>query len=100
MLEVPDGGVTKKRSSVQHHGKVPSWDFCLAVTSPIYDNPLTGKPCLGDLSLFAPSLYLGLLGGSSLSLFYYLISLLILLPLFVSMARLGSVGGGKGGGLL
>ena len=76
-----------------------SWDFSLVVTPPICDNPLTEGPCLSDLGVFTPSLWLGLFGGSSLSLFYYLISLLISLPLFVSKVKLGSMGGGKAEGL-
>ena len=98
MLEIPDRGIVKERSSVQHHGGNPSRDFGLVVSPPLCDNSFAGGSHLEDLGLFAPPLSLGLLGWRCPSLVHYLIPLLVSFPLFISGLRLEGLSRGKGKG--
>ena len=98
LLEVSYGGITRKKSSIQHYGGGPSWDFHLLVIPPYCNGSLTRRSGLHDLGLFAPPLSLGFLGWRFSSLIHHLFSLLVSLPLFVSEVKLGSLGRRKGRG--
>ena len=98
LLEVSYGHITRKRSSIQHYGGGPGWDFHLLVTPPCCNGSLTGRSSLCDPGLFAPPLSLSFLGWRFSSLIHHLFSLLVPLPLFVSEVKLGSLGRGKGRG--
>ena len=54
LLEVPNGQITGQRSSVQHYGGGPSWNFSLVVTPPIHNSSFTGRSFLRDPGMSPP----------------------------------------------
>ena len=77
LLEVPNGRIAGQRSSVQHYGRGPSWNFSLVVTPPIHNSSFTRRSCLHDPGMFAPFMGPDFLGWKVLSLLHHLLSLLV-----------------------
>ena len=90
-LEVPNGGVQRQQSSIQHQRRVLGLDPGATIMPPLHNRPLTWEPGLCYLNHFGLFLGLWLFRGDNLSLLNYILALPILFPLLVREVRLGRV---------